>query len=196
MKMSNAIYLFVIVITTMLAGCATQNSTSTASSSTKPYGGTPHVIPGIIETEHFDDGKPGEAYVDVDEPNHGVAYRGVTQIDIEQRPDASNGHGIGWVRAGEWVAYTVEVKESGTYTVEFPVAAQKQGGIFHLELDGEDVTGPIRIPDTGAWTKLEMIRAENVSLKRGRRNLKIVMDANGECGGIGDIDYMRFAKAD
>ncbi|MDZ4860707.1 MAG: carbohydrate-binding protein [Candidatus Hydrogenedentes bacterium] len=177
----------------LATGCATGNR---ANSSTTPYGGNPHTIPGLIETEHFDEGKPGEAYNDIDEVNHGAAYRGLTQIDIEQRADASNGYGIGWVRAGEWVAYTVKVAESGTYTVEFPVASQKEGGIFHLEIEGKDLSGPIQIPDTGAWTKLEMIRAHNVRLKAGTHVLRIVMDANGDSGGVGDIDYMRFVKAD
>jgi len=178
-----------------LSGCITCGSSASPSAHGTPYGGKPQAIPGLIEAEHYNEGKPGEAYYDVDEVNHGADYRGVTQVDIEQRPDASNGFGIGWIRAGEWVAYTVKIEKSGTYSVEFPVASQKKGGIFHLEVDGKDVSGPLQIPDTGAWTKLEMIRADNVNLKAGERVLKMVMDTNGDSGGIGDIDYMKLTLA-
>ena len=44
--------------------------------SRRPFGGKAHTIPGKIETEHYDEGKPGEAYHDLDEKNHGADYRG------------------------------------------------------------------------------------------------------------------------
>ncbi len=79
----------------------------------------------------------GIAYYDIDEENHGENYREKTQVDIEKRPDASNGHGIGWTKKGEWLVYTVEVKESGTYHIEMPVASKKKGGVFHIEVNGK-----------------------------------------------------------
>lgn len=182
------------LLAALAVGCATASSGIPFPGPSRPYGGSPHVIPGLIEAEHYDEGGPGEAYQDADETNRGADYRGVTQVDIEQRADASNGYGIGWTRAGEWLAYTVLVRDSGTYTVEFPVASNRQGGIFHLEMNGVDVTGPIRIPDTGGWTTLEMIRKDNVRLEPGLYVMRLVMDENGESRGIGDIDYMRFRR--
>lgn len=159
----------------------------------RPFGGTPHVIPGVIEAENFDEGGPGVAYVDREAENQGEkGYRGATEVDIEKRPDASNGHGIGWTRTGEWLIYTVEVKEAGTYTVEFPVASHRPGGVFHIEVNGADVTGPIRVPDTGGWDKLQTIKKEGVRLEAGTFQLKLVMDRQGLSGSIGDIDLMRF----
>ncbi len=184
-----------LLFSLFVIACGTTTPRVEFAGSTRPYGGAAHVIPGLIEAEHYDEGKPGEAYYDNDETNHGAGYRGRTHVDIEQRPDASNGYGIGWTSAGEWLAYTVIVREEGTYTVEFPVASDQQGGTFHLEMDGVDVTGPIEVPDTGAWTKLEMIRREHVRLKAGVFVMKIVMDANGASGGIGDIDYIRFVRS-
>ena len=66
----------------------------------KPYKGKAHKIPGKIEAGHYDEGNAEVAYHDIDENNHGANYRGPTQVDIEKRPDASNGHGIGWTRKG------------------------------------------------------------------------------------------------
>lgn len=163
---------------------------------TEPFSGKPHPIPGVVEAEHWDKGPAGIAYSDVDEENRGEDYREPTAVDIEKRDDASNGHGVGWIRAGEWLVYTVEIVETGTYRIEMPVASNKEGGLFHIEIDGRDVTGPIRIPDTGSWQQLETITVEKVDLEKGVRKMKVVMDENGESTAIGDIDLFRFVRAE
>lgn len=162
----------------------------------KPFKGKAAVIPGVVEAEHYDEGPAGVAYYDVDEENQGADYREPTQVDIEARPDASNKHGIGWVRETEWLIYTVDVKEAGKYTLEIPVASNKAGGDFHIEFGGKDVTGPITIPDTGGWQILKLLTIEDVTLEAGKQHMKLVMDKDGESGGIGDIDLVRFKKAD
>ena len=157
-----------------------------------PYGGKPHSIPGTIEAEHYDDGPPEVAYHDIDAENLGADYRKNTEVDIEKRDDASNGHGIGWTRKGEWLNYTVNVTKGGVYCIEMPVASNKQGGVFHLEIDGKDITGPIRIPDTGAWSILKTIIHQDVKLNKGTHTICAVMDQVGPSKSIGDIDYFKF----
>lgn len=160
----------------------------------EPLGGGPRRIPGVIEAEDFDAGDAGVAYHDLTEANQGADYRGPTQVDIERRPDASNGHGIGWARAGEWLTYTVEAADPGPYTLEIPVASAKVGGRFHVEFDGKDASGPIQVPDTGGWTKLQTIRIDGVRVPAGRTVMKLVMDADGASGYVGDIDCMTFRR--
>jgi len=161
---------------------------------TKPFKGKTHAIPGLIEAEHWDEGKAETAYHDIDEQNRGEDYREKTQVDIEKRPDASNGHGVGWTKKGEWLVYTVNVKESGTYSIEIPVASKKKGGVFHIEMDGKDVTGPITVPDTGGWQTLKVITHKNVKLEKGSHKMKVIMDSEGDSKSIGDIDYFKFVK--
>ncbi|MDF1811795.1 MAG: carbohydrate-binding protein [Verrucomicrobiales bacterium] len=161
---------------------------------TKPFQGRLHTIPGLIEAEHWDEGAADVAYSDVDEVNKGEPYREKTQVDIEKRSDASNGHGIGWTKSGEWLIYTVEVKESGTYDIQMPVASNKQGGTFRIEINGTDLTGEITVPDTGGWQTLKMITHKSVKLTAGTHKMKVVMIKSGESGSIGDIDYFRFIR--
>ncbi|MDA8743056.1 sulfatase-like hydrolase/transferase [Rubripirellula amarantea] len=163
---------------------------------TEPFRGKPNAIPGKIEAEHWDKGEAGIAYHDVDPQNRGESYREATQVDIEKRSDASNGHGVGWTQEDEWLVYTVKVAQTGVYDLEIPVASDKSGGTFHLEFDGKDVTGPIDIPDTGGWEILKSIRKSGVSLTQGRQTMKLVMDKDGESGGVGDIDFIKFTIAD
>ncbi|MDF2375005.1 MAG: carbohydrate-binding protein [Verrucomicrobiales bacterium] len=171
------------------------NLSGIAVAETKPFSGEPSRIPGLIEAEHWDKGEAGVAYSDTDEKNLGEDYREPTQVDIEKRPDASNGHGLGWTRPGEWLLYTVEVLEDGIYTIEIPVASKGQGGTFHLKMDGKDVTGPITIPDTGSWQTLVLLKHEGVELRQGTYTMKLEMTEGGPGGGIGDIDYFKFLKS-
>jgi hypothetical protein len=162
------------------------------SAETKPFQGERGQIPGKIEAEHYDLGPAGVAYHDVDEQNRGADYREATQVDIEKRDDASNAHGVGWTRAGEWLVYSVTVKETATYTLQIPVASNKRGGAFHLEIDGKDVTGPLEVPDTGGWDRLERIKKNGIRLRAGNYRMKMIMDSVGPSTSTADIDCLIF----
>lgn len=185
----------ILIYTSAFAVCHLALSVASGESlKNKPFHDKPHSIPGKVEAEHYDRGAAELAYHDNDEKNHGANYRGETQVDIEKRPDASNGYGVGWTQKGEWIVYSVKVKQSGNYTIEIPVASDKKGGTFHLEFNGQDVTGPISVPDTGGWDKLQRINKKDVRLRQGLFQMKMVMDSEGASGSIGDIDYLRFVK--
>ena len=61
-----------------------------------------------------------------------------------------------------------------------------------MEIEGKDLTGPIRIPDTGAWTQLKNVTHKGIKLTKGSHVIRVVMDENGESGYVGDIDCMIF----
>ena len=175
-----------------------ENQVSTKEKEPEPSGpfrGKAQSIPGKVEMEHYDEGEPGTAYKDVDANNLGADYRKNTQVDIEKRADASNGHGIGWIKAGEWLNYSVEIAETGTYDIKIPVASQKEGGLFHLEVEGKDLTGPIRLIDTGSWTQLKTVTHKGIKLKKGSHVIRVVMDEDGKTGYVGDIDCMIFNRS-
>ncbi len=116
-----------------------------------PFGGAPAVIPGIVEAENFDEGGPGVAYLDSDSSNNGGQYRPTEEVDIETCADAGGGYDVGWMAAGEWIEYTLEVATPGTYRIDIRVASQNTGGSFHLAFDGDNLTGDITVPVTGDW---------------------------------------------
>jgi hypothetical protein len=115
-------------------------------------------------------------------------------VDLEWREAASGQFNLGWSRPGEWLIYTVDVQQAGTYRIDMQVACQGPGGTFHLEFDGVDRTGPITIPDTGGWEHLKPLSHGGVRLRKGRQLVKVVMDTAGKSGSIGDIDYFKFVK--
>lgn len=179
---------------TCAAIAATFALTSPGDATSTPWKGTPRAIPGKIEAEHYDEGAADIAYHDVEAKNLGEPYRKDTHVDIEKRPDASNGHGVGWTRKGEWIKYTVNVARDGTYRVRMPVASNKKGGLFHMEIAGKDISGPIQVPDTGGWDTLKTIEHSGIQLQEGVQTIKIVMDEQGPSGSIGDIDCFIFKQ--
>ena len=149
---------------------------ATGSSST-PYGGVATSLPGTLEAENFDEGGSGISYVDTTPENSGGQYRS-TAVDIEPTADSGSGYDVGWVFAGEWLKYSVNVASAGAYDLEFRVASAGAGGTFHLEVNGADVTGPLVAPNTGGWQTWTTLRktrrgadrwTPDVASRHGRR---------------------------
>lgn len=95
-----------------------------------PYSGTRIALPGTIQSERFDLGGQGVAYSDFESANLGGAFRPTEGVDLESTTDTGGGHNIGWVRAGEWLKYSVNVAASGTYVLSLRVASAVSGGTF------------------------------------------------------------------
>jgi hypothetical protein len=167
-----------------------------------PFGGTAWVIPGIIEAENYDLGGEGVAYHDTGLRNLGQTYRedGVDVCDeyIVKMTDAPF---IGWTKSGEWLQYSVDVAAPGIYTLDMRVSAWDSGGIFHIEFDGIDKTGPIAMPTHAdrlnqslplAWQTL----TTKVQLSAGHQAMTIVFDKNGAHDfEVANLNYVHLTPA-
>ncbi len=139
-----------------------------------PYGGSAHPIPGVIEAEDFDSGINGQSYLDCDTTNNGGAYR-ETGVDIQAATES--GFNVGWICQGEWMEYTVEVETTGEYQVDTRVASLATGGLFHIEIDGVDLTGPIIVPITSGWQNW-MTATGTLQLDAGEHIIRFVNDSS------------------
>ncbi|HEU4938835.1 MAG TPA: carbohydrate-binding protein [Vicinamibacterales bacterium] len=172
-----------------VSSTSTSTTTSSASSGTSsPFGGVAHAIPGWVQAEDFDNGGQSVAYYDLSAGNAGGTYRS-TDVDIQRT--SSGGYAVGWIGAGEWLKYTVNVASSGTYTAVARVASAGSGGTFHIEFNGTDKTGPMRVPNTGGWQTYQDLTAQ-VSLSAGVQSMRVVFDSNGATGAIGNLSAVRF----
>ncbi|HEY8918730.1 MAG TPA: discoidin domain-containing protein [Chitinophaga sp.] len=138
-----------------------------------PYGGTKWAIPGKIEAENYDNGGEGVAYHDLTPTNQGGQYRTTEAVDVETCTEG--GYDLGYVQAGEWFEYTVNVATAGTYTLQARVATNAAGKSFHVELDGQTI-GAIAIPNTGDWQTWSTVSVTTPALTAGTRVLRIVVD--------------------
>jgi chitodextrinase len=146
------------------------------SANQSPYPGpNPHVIPGTVEVENFDLGGEGKAVHDTTTGNLGGTYRMSEPVDIEAC--SAGGYNVGYVAAGEWMQYTVNVATAGNYDVEVQVAAINTGGTFHIEFNGVDKTGALTVPNTGGWQTWTVVKKTNVALTSGAQTMKVVIDS-------------------
>jgi hypothetical protein len=173
---------------------ATRLERCSSPPSSSPFGGVPIAVPGRLEAEAFDNGGEGVGYHDATAGNAGGRYRS-TDVDIEATTDPGGGYNVGWMSAGEWLVYSIDVAASGSYTLDARVAAAGPGGTMHFEVDGSSVTGPLVIPDTGGWQNWQSVAASGVQLSAGRHRLRLVADANGPTGVFSNINYVHLSAS-
>lgn len=144
-----------------------------------PFSGTAHAIPGRIEAEDYDLGGEGSAYHEANTNGNegGATYRN-DEVDIEATQDTDGEYNIGYALTGEWLEYTIRVTNPGSYALDARVAKDGDGGIFHVEIGGEDVTGPIAVPNTGGWQLWETVSVSNIHLSAGEHLMRVVFDTD------------------
>ena len=158
-----------------------------------PFLGHPfNIATDTINAVNFDNGGEGVSFHDTTPQNIGGAYRS-TAVDIGAEASASNGFFLGWTAPGEWLDYTISAASAGTYALQARVASHMQGGTFHMEIDGTNVTGPMTIPDTGPWDTWAVLSSPSFTLAAGTHVMRIVEDQGGYWGTIGDFDTFSFA---
>ena len=69
------------------------------------------------------------------------------------------------------------------------------GAAFHVEVDGVDRTGPIAVPDTGGWQTWQTITTAGIPLTAGARVIRVVFDAAGTGGGVGNFNWFRLVRS-
>ena len=109
-------------------------SSITSSNPRAPYKNKPTELPGVLQTENFDSGADGIAFHDNNKNKQGTgsAYRtDDTGIDIEK---GGTGYVIGYGEPGEWMEYTVDVKEAGMYAYTIYYSAPEAGASINLSL--------------------------------------------------------------
>ncbi|GAB2782287.1 hypothetical protein GCM10027040_05460 [Halomonas shantousis] len=119
----------------------------------------------------FDEGGQDVAYSDAEAAQLGSDYRqeGVDILD--------DGTAIGWIRDGEWVEYTLDVEEAGTYDLSFMVATPNAGRSIaaSVEQDGSfyENSGPVAVPSSGDWNDFVTTQALELDLQAGEQTLRL-----------------------
>jgi len=156
--------------------------------------GEPAAIPGKIEMENFDipgTGSANKTYSEKDAVDHGEQdYRKGTGVDIYKK---ATGYVVGYNQKGEWLEYTVNVAETGTYTM-FAAVASAGGSSFKLSMDGEDITEEISVPKAAEgeqnFDEYNKVNAV-VNLTKGKHILRFTVMSDWM-----DIDYINFVAGE
>jgi chitinase len=188
----------------------------------KPYQNKIQHLPGRIECEYYNEGGEGIAYHDSDSINNGsgklnpangtflnefrmnegvdISYTKAHDIDnnpYNKVPRDLDKLYVGWTKPGEWIKYTVKVDKTGDYVVGLMYTANGDG-LISLDLDGKDISGPLKVSsthddrDTVAWRQWHhWNKADSltkINLKKGVHVLTLHVVGNGNM----NFDYLEF----
>jgi alpha-L-fucosidase len=159
-------------------------------SAASTYIPTPNGVPGTIEAENYNTGGEGVGYHSLVKSNAGGVLRN-DGVGISPTTDAGGGYFVGWNLVGEWMQYSANIADAGTYTLDLRVASLN-GGTCHLSCDGAAVTGKITLPNTGGWQTWKTVSFANVNLPAGKHVLRLTFDTgvNPKIG-IANVNWFR-----
>lgn len=195
------------------------------SYSGKPWDGKAQDIPGKVQCEWYDAGGEGISYHDTDTVNNGSGklnpangnffneFRMKEGVDIsftkthgtddnpynDIMPEMNQLY-VGWTVPGEWIRYTVDVKESGNYVIGLMYTANGDGGIEIIKEDSSS-TGMMKVFSTHKdadtldwrqWHHWNRMEVGNIRLKKGLQVITLKTADNGNM----NYDYMEFTRRD
>jgi len=152
------------------------------------YGDAPNKITGIVEAENYNNCGEGISYHDTDTINTGSKYRTEEGVDIDTLNEG--GYYVKDIQAGEWLTYTVEADTAGQYKIGIRISCTESGKTFHIEMNGENISGNISIPNTGGEQNWETINVTTPVITTGFKTIKVVME-----GGGFNLDKLTFTMA-
>ena len=154
-------------------------------------------IPGTIEAENFDTGAEGMSFHDSDTKDEGDGkYRtNGGGVDIVK---GNGGFAIGYTNSGEWLEYTVDVKEAGTYAFDAVVSSGANNSSFSLSLNTaegiSDLTGSIAVPclTSNDWNTYSTVHGRlSLPLEAGKQIIRINIT-----GSSCNIDKIKLQRID
>ena len=133
-----------------------------------PFQGKAAVLPGTIKPGRYDDGGQGVAYNDLTgKKRDGKAWRPGEMVGGDENV-------IGGVQSGEWLKYTVDIKESGRYRVKlhYGTPLDYESMRVELTLDGKRIgtLGSLKPHKAKHWSP-DTVAETEVVLPAGRHAL-------------------------
>ncbi|MDR1585099.1 MAG: cellulase family glycosylhydrolase [Prevotellaceae bacterium] len=153
----------------------------------------PHVLNKrkklTIFASDYDLGRSSRAYFDKDSANYrtstnentiwnkGLQYRndGVDIICCDD-DELSNGYCVGYIEAGEWIQYTVDVEKAGKYTFNSRIANQDAAS-FYFTVNNTK-TNSVQLNQAGEkkWITRDL---KNIALKKGENVIRMYAEQGG-----------------
>ncbi len=143
-------------------------TTSAAVSVTVNAAPTGQAIPGTIEAE---------------------SYSAMLGIQTEATTDTGGGLNVGYIDAGDYLDYAVNVATAGSYTVGFRVASAVGGGQLELRNSAGTALGSVAVGNTGGWQTWTTVNA-TVTLSAGSQTLRVYAPTAGS-----NLNWLSFVAA-
>ncbi|PPK84558.1 putative secreted protein (Por secretion system target) [Neolewinella xylanilytica] len=104
-------------------------------------------------------------------------YCAMQGIQTETTSDGGGGTNVGWIDAGDYLDYRLNVPSAGTYTVSYRVASTGSAGRVSFRANG-NALATTAIPNTGGWQNWETVTA-TVDLSAGDQTVRLYAAGGG-----------------
>ncbi len=107
------------------------------------------------------------------------SYSAMAGVQLEGTSDAGGGQNVGWIDAGDWMAYNgINFPASGAYKIEYRVASPG-GAQLSADLNAGSIQlGNVGIPATGGWQNWTTV-SHTVNVNAGTYNFGIYAPQSG-----------------
>jgi hypothetical protein len=130
--------------------------------------------PLVIDASNYDNGGQGIAYNDTAGLSGGTTG-GRTGSSVEQTASGD----IGWIANGEWLEYTVNIGQAGTYDLGLALSTTGAGRSVSVAFfrPGETTayasTGPVANPSTGSFNTFQPRSVDGIALEAGTQVVRV-----------------------
>jgi len=146
----------------------------------------PPQLPCRIQAENYDRGGEGVAYHSVVPGNIGDLYRW-DDINIGVSSDEGGGYNLFGIQTGEWLAYTVNAANAGSYCIAVRYASEEGDGRLAIEAGGAELE--MILPDSGGPKRWATVVLQGLRLRQGVQMIKL----NVKAGRL-RLNYMDFSE--
>lgn len=114
-------------------------------------------------------------------------YSSMYGVAIESTSDISGIANIGWIDAGDWLEFNIDVPVTDDYTVYFRLSANSS---TNLELRENNVTiQTLQVPTTGGWQSWKTLQTD-INLTSGKHKLRVYTSK-----GLFNLNWIELTKA-
>jgi pimeloyl-ACP methyl ester carboxylesterase len=100
-------------------------------------------------------------------------WTGMKGVGTEGTSDDGGGLSVGWIDNTDWMDYSVNITQAGTYTVGFRVASPATSGQLKLLNAAGTTLATVNVPNTGWWQNWQTATA-TVTLPAGQQTLRVL----------------------
>jgi len=124
-------------------------------------------IPGTFEAVHYMSGDEG---YHVNNKDINPVYREDPVVIVENQ---YGGYSVNLKQSGDWLKYKVNIAESGIYNLDLRLSTTNDPVVLRIWQDEEDLTGEIKIANTGGLDREATITIKDIHLKEGFHEIKL-----------------------
>jgi endoglucanase len=144
----------------------------------------------VIPAVDYDLGRNGVAYYDKDTANYrlstgkestgntGGVYRN-DGVDIYRDPNHPEDYYVGSIEDREWLQYTVNIQETGNYSLVFTVSSKSSDGNLSVTDENKTVVKNLQIPNTNGYENWTQVSSSKINLNPGIHVLRVYIEKGG-----------------